>query len=94
MGTKINKLWKFESDCGRSGILCGVFIATEEQIKDLIGVDVYFGEVLGKHSEVSGTIESSDITLLTENQSVVVELLDTFGKTIAGHNPLDYISEE
>ena len=87
----VNKLWKFHWNCGRSGDLYGVFIATEEEVQSLVGKEVYFGEVLGKHSEVYGTIEQGEITLITDNTEAVKALQEACGTTISGYNPLHYL---
>lgn len=85
-------LYKFFWDCGRNGNLEGVFVATAEEVEDLIGKDVYFGEVLGKHSEIYGTIERGDLDLLTEDQDFI-EKAQSYGIDYSGYNPFDYISE-
>jgi hypothetical protein len=86
----MEKLWEFNWDCGRMGWLDSVFIATDDEIKNIIGKTVYFGEVLGKHSDIHGTIEEGEITLITDNQEVVNILKNKLGKTISGHNPIEY----
>ena len=35
-------------------------------LKDNIGTEIYLGEIEGKHSEVYGTLESSDFKILAE----------------------------
>lgn len=85
-------LYNFEFDCGRQGHLSGAFIATDEEIQSIIGKEVYFGEVLGKHSEVYGTIEESEITLVTDDEKVVSVLKEK--RFSSGYNPLDYFEEE
>lgn len=86
-----NKLWKFHWDCGRQGDLYGVFIATEEEVQSLVGKEIYFGEVLGKHSNVYGRIKQGEITLITDNAEAIKALQEACGKTISGHNPLQYL---
>lgn len=88
------KLYNFYWDCGRQGSLEGLFIADEDKIKDSIGKEVYFGEVLGKHSEVSGTLDEIDLTEIDIPESVVLILEEKVGKNISGYNPLDYIEGE
>ena len=44
----MKKLYSFELDWGRMGSLEGLFIAEEKDVKDIIGKNVQFGEVLGK----------------------------------------------
>ena len=79
------KVYKFVWDCGY-GCIEGVFVATPEQVMSLIGQDADFGENLGKHSEVTGTIEPDDITLISEDP-VVVEFIRA---NPFGYSPLDY----
>lgn len=87
----MKKLYKFYWDCGRQGDVEGVFIATEREVKNAIGCDVYFGEILGKHSDVHGTIEENEIKELKVSPTTVEELEKVIGKTISGYNPLSYI---
>jgi len=89
---KLN-LYKFYWDC-ESGELSGLFIATEDEIKSIIGKNLYFGEVLGEHSEIEDEIEDGDIMLVDCNQSTVTDLQKVCGDTVCGYNPLDYLSEE
>lgn len=85
-------LYKFEFDCGRQGYLSGAFIAEADEIASLVGKEVYFGEVLGKHSEVYGTIDESEITLVTDDEQVVSTLKEA--KFSVGYDPFDYLDEE
>lgn len=89
-----DKLWKFYVDRGRMGEVESVFVATEEEIEAVIGKEVYFGEILGKHSEVCGTIEASEITQLNVSQEAIMEVTTILGRTWSGHNPLEYYEEE
>lgn len=81
-------LWEFYWDCGRQGSVEGVFKATKEEIKRAIGRDVYFGEILGKHSEVYGVLEEGDLELLSDNPVEVMNAIES------GYNPLEYMDEE
>jgi hypothetical protein len=85
-------IYRFSADCGRNGDLEGVFIATKEQVAKLISskIEVYFGEVLGKHSEICGAIEKKDIKLLTDDIKAV-EIVEKYNLT-NGYNPFDYTS--
>lgn len=85
-------LYKFEWDCGRQGTLEGVFISTSEEINKIIGKEIYFGEVLGKHSEVFGTIEKEEIEELTDDQDFIDKFEILIGSI--GYNPLDYYEED
>lgn len=84
-------LWRFYWDFGRSGSLYGLFVATETEVEEMIGKEVYFGEVLGKHSEVYGTLESGDFSKLDISPEAVEEVSKVLGKTWSGFNPKEYI---
>ena len=79
-------LWEFKWDC-RGGIVEGIFKATKEDVQNAIGKDVYFGEILGKHSELYGTLEDGECELLSEDPLYVMQALES------GYNPLKYISD-
>lgn len=83
-------LYKFHWDCGRSGDVEGVFIADSADVSYMIdnNVDVYFGEILGKHSEVYGKIEPEEITFITSDENVI-NIVEQYGLE-SGYNPLDY----
>ena len=85
-------LYKFSTDCGRMGSLEGLFIDTKERVDKLIssGIEVYFGEVLGKHSEIFGAINKDDITLITDDKNVMKALEKV--SIDSGHNPFEYQS--
>lgn len=84
-------LWKFHWNCGRSGSVSGLFVATEEEVKEAIGKRVYFGEILGKHSEVYGLLEERDVTKVELDSETVEKVEKILGDTWSGHNPLEYV---
>jgi hypothetical protein len=87
-------LWNFYWDCGRQGSIDGRFLATEEEVKAAIGQELYFGEVLGKHSEICGTLEEKDVTLVTDNPEFLFQANDLGIDLETGFNPLSYLPEE
>lgn len=80
----MKKLWKFEW-YSNYAFIGGLFAATDEEVQNLIGKEVFFGEYAGKHSEVHRTIEDGEITLVSDNP-IVVEAVGNFGL-----NPLDFV---
>ncbi|WP_394910517.1 DUF4406 domain-containing protein [uncultured Robinsoniella sp.] len=64
-------LWKFYWDCGRQGSVEGIFKATKEEVDAAIGKEVYFGEILGKHSEIYGIIEDGEIDFISDDPLIV-----------------------
>ena len=87
----MKRLFKFHWYCGRNGDLNGLFVATREEVATLIGKDVYFGEVLGKHSEVVGMLQEKDFEDLDIPEDTVLILEEKCGSTISGFNPRDYL---
>lgn len=83
-------LFKLNFDCGRQGCLEGIFVADTEDVEYLKknNICVYFGEVLGKHSEVYGPIDDNEIELLTTEASVI-EVVQKYDLT-NGYNPFEY----
>jgi len=84
-------LYRFHWDCGRMGEIYGLFYATGEEINDALNQELYLGEILGKHSDVHGVIESEDLELITNDPSTI-EVLQNHNLTL-GINPLEYLEE-
>lgn len=74
------------------GDLEGLFIADETEVNAAIGEHLYFGEVLGKHSEIEGTFEEGEARILNIPEETVVILENELGSTLSGFNPLQYLS--
>lgn len=89
----MKKLFSFYWDCGRSGFVEGNFVADEEKLNSAIGKLIVFGEVLGKHSEIQGVLELSDISMISDDQTKIACFESLFPKG-TGYNPLDYIETE
>jgi len=83
-----NCLWSFNWEYGRQGTVEGLFKATKQEIEKAIGNQVYFGEILGKHSEVFGTLDDGDCELISDDPLYVINALES------GYNPLHYINDE
>ncbi|NOU98447.1 hypothetical protein [Paenibacillus planticolens] len=87
-------LWSFHWDCGRSGDLEGLFVATEAEVSELAGKSAWFGEVLGKHSEVYGTLKEEYFSKVDLDVETVLKVAAVLGRTWSGFDPRYYISEE
>lgn len=87
-------LYEFYWDCGRQGYLGGLFIEDVEVVRNLVGSKLYFGEVLGKHSEIYGTWDENDVKLISDDQGKIEWLQGLMkGKTISGFNPVEYVED-
>ena len=90
----MKKLYKFKWDCRRMGVLDGIFIADDTDVEAVIGKEVDFGEVLGKHSEIYGTLEAGDIEVLSADYEFIEAFIGVMGDgTISGFNPLEYYDD-
>lgn len=88
-------IYEFYWDCGSMGDVEGLFVADIEDVEKAIGREVYFGEILGKHSEVYGVLELNDLAMKTEDQAFIEKFESIMGKLFSsGYNPLHYLSEE
>lgn len=88
-------LVKYYEEFGRMGDLEGIFVCTRDELESLNGIDIYFGEVLGKHSEVysNKTYENCEVQDITaEDLGVIVRV---FGVgTISGYSPIENLPED
>lgn len=87
----MKKLYKFRWDC-RYGTIEGTFVADEQKVADAIGEYVYFGDILGKHSEVSGNLCEGDLTVVTDDADFIERAIE-YGIDSTGYNPLGFIEE-
>ncbi len=77
------------------GSIDGLFVAEASELDALIGKQLYFGEVLGKHSDIFGPLEKGDITIVDDDEDFIKKLVDVIGsESISGFNPFDYVEEE
>lgn len=79
-------VYKFYWDYGRSGEVSGVFIAEDYKIAEIIGKEICFGEILGKHSDISNIVDEEDITLISQDPEFV-RIFEENGGSV-GYNPL------
>lgn len=87
-------LVKYSEDFGRKGSLDGLFICTKDELNNLNGRMIHFGEVLGKHSEVYSDETYEHCKVLSDDPHLIADLTATLDyNTICGFNPLDYIEE-
>ncbi len=84
-------LVRFRWDCRRNGVVEGLFVTTQAELDANWGKFVQFGEILGKHSDVSGKLEPKDIEVLSEDQPFIDKLVDVLSIRISGYCPFDYV---
>lgn len=88
-------IYQFFMDCGRSGNVEGTFIADKEDVAKAIGKYIYFGEILGKHSEVACNLHKEHLTLITEDQDSISKFEEIMGEDwSSGHSPMDHLPED
>lgn len=64
-------LYRWHVDYGRMGDLEGLFVAEDYDLQAALGKTVYLGEVLGKHSEVTFTLEPRLVTRVTDDPDFI-----------------------
>jgi len=87
----MNKLYRFHWG-GYYGELHGAFVADDAEVSKAIGKLIYFGEVLGKHSEVAEYLDTDDIEVISEDQHFIEQFKEIVGEV--GYNPLKYIKDQ
>lgn len=85
-------IYKMDVEYGRQGDVTGIFLADGEDVQEIIGHELYFGEILGKHSEVVFSLEQGDLKLATNNP-IAVDIFRRY-KLDSGYNPFNYLPEE
>ena len=88
------KLYRFCWPQRRGGDVEGLFVEDSDVVENAVGSDVYFGEICGNHSDVYGTLDEEDLTVVSEDQEKISWLVDILGRSISGYNPFDYIEEQ
>jgi hypothetical protein len=80
-------------DYGRSGSIDGLFVVSREDFDLAVkhNPNVYFGEVLGKHSEVCPDFNEIDFEVLSEEQDKIEWFEQAIG--CSGYNPFDKLEE-
>lgn len=85
----MKNLYLFNWDCGRDGDIDGLFAAEEKEVEETIGQEIYFGEILGKHSNIFGILKREDVEFISSDQELINKLDDLFGGgSYSGYNPL------
>ena len=87
-------IYKFTLDAGRLGYLHGIFCEETGTVAEVIerGGELYFGEVLGKHSDIACDVDADCFDFVTDDQSAV-EAFERYGLA-HGYNPLRYIRDD
>lgn len=92
----MKKLYEFYCYFGRMGELSGRFVLDEEgqkELEDSYGRTVYFGEVLGKHSEIYLDLKPEHIKVITDDQVFLNRAEELKIDLDTGFNPLNYIDD-
>jgi hypothetical protein len=85
------KLYRFERYHGRNGTVESLFFATPAAVQAAIGLEVSFGDILGKHSDISIDLEATDITEVKIPEGWVLALSEIREFIEVGHNPLKFL---
>ena len=79
-------------DLGQSGVIEGLFIATDAEIELLAGTTLSFGDSpLGNNSYIECVFERRLVRVVSTNQLLIELLNQTFGDTVSGYNPFEQV---
>lgn len=88
-------LVSYHKDCGRNGHVDGMFVCDKEELGKLYNRKIYFGEILGKHSDVRLDFTEDDFVIHTDDQEFITKLTGYVGgQHISGYNPLHFLPED
>lgn len=85
-------LYRFYWDCGRAGDIEGLFVSDEATVAAAMGKTADLGSCLGKHSEVSGELDTEAITVVTDDAAFIARFQELLPQG-SGYNPLHYLPE-
>ncbi len=87
----MKKLYRFSEGGYRGGSVEGLFVADESEVAAIIGKTAHFGEILGKHSDVSIKLEPAHFMIVTDDADFIAKFRN-FGCE-SGQNPIITIAE-
>ena len=92
-------IYTFHCDLGRMWDLCGTFLQDIQKVEDAKSQDytVYFGEVLGKHSDIRVTFSRLHVQKITDDEKLVnafEEILRLANKSHFGYNPFEFDTDD
>lgn len=83
------KIFRYDIDYGRGFCVEGMFVGTDKEIEQICKQTVHFGEICGKHSEMSVDFEPGDFSVVPATEEIISWFVENVGLT--GHNPLNYL---
>ena len=83
-------LVEMSANFGRQGNLEGLFVVSlaDFELAQKVNPQVYFGEVLGKHSEIYCDFNYMNFSVKTDDPAKIA-VIKEFGVSISGYNPFD-----
>lgn len=87
----MNFIYEFNWYISDESSLRGVFIATEEEVNQMIGKHVNFGFHEEWDSDVQGVLEKRDFKKHKISESASLLLYESIGKHISGYHPVEYL---
>lgn len=82
----MSAIYRMKIDYGRAGTLFGLFVSTPEKVQEALSHTLYFGELLGKHSDIYGKLNEEEVQMITDDPVAVAIFLQYDLET--GYNPV------
>jgi hypothetical protein len=86
-------LYKFCWEYDRGGKIFGLYIADEDVVESHLGKKYRFGEVLGKHSDISGVFDEYDAEIVSSDEEFIASFEKIVGESY-GYNPIQTIEDQ
>ena len=83
-------LYKFYEDQWY-GELLGFFVSDSSEVEKIMGKTVCFGEVFGKHSCVEVNISDKNVTLITQDKSLIEWCI--INDIVCGYDPTSWLND-
>lgn len=88
------KLYRYYQDYGRMGAIEGLLIMTDEQKERYSNHELWWDELLGKHSEGYYVFSDETLTELNLPYDIVEILFYELGPVVSGPFDFDYFEEQ
>lgn len=85
----MKKIYRFYVDMHRMGEIESVFIADEKKVNALIGKEIEFGEILGKHSDIILELKKEHLKIVTDDQEKI-KIVESLNILPTGYCPFFY----
>lgn len=83
------KLWFYTIATEEDDYVESLFLATEDEVKQLYGQEIRYDGLFGRYSEVCVTVKEADFKVMSDDPVLIERMLEMFGdNALVGPNPI------